>query len=185
VEFLQTLLSLPVVQVLLGAFISAWVALAVAKKAASSETRRAKLDFLTRIDRDLLEMLKVFEPLPYHVDDDGKLQQGPGQLDNFARIRSMYFRHSTLIDPDAREVLDLSFARAEAAYLLLLAPKEPLEFKQLLIAVVEDRGAVAQDLLEMKSEELRAQITGFCGALREAPMVLRDNVVRDMKSILK
>jgi hypothetical protein len=181
-EAVLQLLGLPVVQVLLGAIISAWVALRVAQTGVKAQNRQAKLDFLTRIDRDLLDMLSVFEPLPYHVDKAGKTTQGPGQLNNFEKIRALYFKHSTLIDPSLRAALDAAFVRAETAYLMLIAPNETREFKQLLTKAAESRGATAADLLDMQQSQLRAEITGFCGELRSRLMARRDQVVAKIES---
>lgn len=177
-------IEVPLVQVLAGALISAWVALAVAKRGLQAQSRQAKLEFLTRIDRDILNMLAVFEPIPYHVDGQSRLTEGPGQLDNFKTLRTMYFKHSVLIDPGVRAELDQSFVRAETAYLLLLAQNETPEFKQTLVEIAELQGAQAADLLNMPGTELRTQMTQFCAELRSTLMELRDQTVGRIRADL-
>ncbi len=182
-EQLREILAFPIIQVLLGAVISAIVALTTTHLNLRHQRTSLEVAHLTRLSDQISDIIKEFDPITFTVDDDCNVGQTITLTKNYEIIRRLFFKNIGLLPISIRNEMLAAFRRAELAYFYLHAPGEKNKnLRAFASQHLHELDVATIDIQNLSPEALKVCITDFCSSYREVLILLHDSFLAEIHS---
>lgn len=167
-DLLKELLGLPIIQVLVGAAISALVSWQTTRQTIRQQSLGLQVDAYSKSLERIRDVLAQLEPIEFSIVK-GKIGQKVTAVQHYETVRKLFFKHASLIPPAVRSALYGNYQIAEAAYFYLHAPGEKHSELRGAVAEYSKQNGTDVDFLDASdTEALHRVITLFATEFRDA-----------------